>query len=352
MSGIEERYRFVLRLLPASYRQRWEEDMVAAFLESVTPDDPEEAEFVRDYGRPSWPEVFSVVGLALRLRLAHAGAPPRYLVWAQAVRLASLGWVFLNAVAGATILAFHLWLVGALPGVGAPMNGEFLPLRTDHWVTASVVIGLLWVPAYLALLLADRRVGRALVTLAVIADSGLLLASTGRRDPVGGTIFVLLAANALLALSLTAFHRHASRVRPRPWLLALPVGVVLATFLLTTAVPTTAPVAAWWADWPAQCSFVVVAASIVHLCVPRFRRMVPWTLALVILTLAVLILRVVSLPDYRGLVDPVFVTFGLVETGALVAVGVPLFVLAARALRRLPANPADEAWSTSSDRHA
>jgi hypothetical protein len=59
----------------------------------------------------------------------------------------------------------------------------------------------------------------------------------------------------------------------------------------------------------------------------------------VILTLAVLILRVVSLPDYRGLVDPVFVTFGLVETGALVAVGVPLFVLAARALRRLPANP-------------
>jgi hypothetical protein len=190
MSGIEERYRFVLRLLPASYRQRWEEDMVAAFLESVTPDDPEEAEFVRDYGRPSWPEVFSVVGLALRLRLAHAGAPPRYLVWAQAVRLAALGWMFLNAVAGATSLGFHLWLVGAVPGVAAPMNGEFLLLGTDHWVTASVVIGLLWVPAYLALLLADSRVGRALVTLAVIADSGLLLASTGRGDPVGGTIFV------------------------------------------------------------------------------------------------------------------------------------------------------------------
>jgi hypothetical protein len=35
MSRIEERYRFVLRLLPVSYRQRWEEDMVASFLESV-----------------------------------------------------------------------------------------------------------------------------------------------------------------------------------------------------------------------------------------------------------------------------------------------------------------------------
>jgi hypothetical protein len=349
MSGIEERYRFVLRLLPASYRQRWEEDMVAAFLESVTPEDPEEAEFVQDYGRPSWPEVASVVALALRLRLAHAGAPPRYLAWAQAVRLAALGWVFLSAVAGATSLGIHLWLVGAVPGLPAPMNGEFLPLRSDHWVTAVVVIGLLWVPAYVALLLADRRVGRALVLLAVVAESALLLAGTGRRDPVGGTLFVLLAADALLALSLTAFHRHAPRVPPRPWLLALPVGVVLATGLLVSAMPTRS----WWADWPAHCSVVVVVASILHLCVPRFRRLAPWTLALAILTLAVLMLRVVSLRDYRGLVDPAFVTFGLVETGALVAVGVPLVLLAARALRRLPAKPADiAAWSTSSDRPA
>ena len=342
MSGIEERYRFVLRLLPASYRQRWEEDMVAAFLESATPDDPEDAEFVRDYGRPSWPEVASVLALALRLRLAHAGAPPRYLAWAQAVRLAALGWLFLNAVAGATSVGVHLWLVGAVPGLPAPANGEFLPLRSNYWVTAAVVIGLLWVPAYVGLLLADRRVGRALVILAVVADSGLLLARTSRGDPVGGTLFVLLAANALLALSLTAFHRHASRVPPRPWLLALPVGVVAATGVLATAVRTES----WWSDWPAQCSVVVVAASIVHLCVSRFRRAAPWTLALVILTLAVLTLRVVSLLDYRGPMDPAVLTFGLVETGALVAVGVPLVRLAARALRRLPANPADEAaWS-------
>lgn len=35
MSGdLERRYRRVLRLLPGYYRDRWEEDMVAAFLDS------------------------------------------------------------------------------------------------------------------------------------------------------------------------------------------------------------------------------------------------------------------------------------------------------------------------------
>ena len=37
MSGgldLEQRYRRVLRLLPGYYRDKWEEDMVAAFLDS------------------------------------------------------------------------------------------------------------------------------------------------------------------------------------------------------------------------------------------------------------------------------------------------------------------------------
>jgi hypothetical protein len=40
--GLEQRYRRVLRLLPGYYRQRWEEDMVAAFLDSWTSGDPED----------------------------------------------------------------------------------------------------------------------------------------------------------------------------------------------------------------------------------------------------------------------------------------------------------------------
>ncbi|HEX8006413.1 MAG TPA: hypothetical protein VF482_08295, partial [Trebonia sp.] len=91
MSGdLERRYRRALRLLPGYYRQQWEEDMVAAFLDSSLTGDPEEDEFITEYGRPSWPELASVAGLAARLYLGGAGAPRRYFTWGQAMRDAVL----------------------------------------------------------------------------------------------------------------------------------------------------------------------------------------------------------------------------------------------------------------------
>jgi hypothetical protein len=126
VSRIEERYRFVLRLLPASYRQRWEEDMVATFLESVRPADPDEAEFVADYGWPRWSEVASIAALAVRLRLGNPDAPVRYLVWAQAIRLAALTWLLGKAVLATTGLGIHLWLLGRLPGVPVPVRHVYL----------------------------------------------------------------------------------------------------------------------------------------------------------------------------------------------------------------------------------
>jgi hypothetical protein len=64
VTRLEQRYRLVLRLLPAAYRAAWEHEMVATFLESRASDDPETAEFVAGFGRPSWPEVASVAALA------------------------------------------------------------------------------------------------------------------------------------------------------------------------------------------------------------------------------------------------------------------------------------------------
>ena len=40
MSGLERRYRRVLRLLPGWYREQWEQDMVAAFLDGWLTGDP------------------------------------------------------------------------------------------------------------------------------------------------------------------------------------------------------------------------------------------------------------------------------------------------------------------------
>ena len=87
----------MLRLLPGYYRDRWEEDMVAAFLESWLTGDPEEDELSLSSAGPRWPEVASVAGLAARLYLGGAGAPRRYFAWGQAVRRAVLAVMLVHA---------------------------------------------------------------------------------------------------------------------------------------------------------------------------------------------------------------------------------------------------------------
>src|SRR5262249_44066279 len=121
---LERRYRLVLRLLPASYRAMWEEEMVAAFLESMVAADPEDFEFVGEYGSPSRSEVASVVALAvrlrlpeLRLRLGVPGAPPRYAASSAGVRRAALALVLLHASFATVGLGTLLWLRGNVPWV-------------------------------------------------------------------------------------------------------------------------------------------------------------------------------------------------------------------------------------------
>ena len=94
MSGdldLEQRYRRVLRLLPGYYRDKWEEDMVAAFLDTWLTGDPDEDSVTMEFDRPGWREVASVAGLAARLYLGGAVAPRRYFAWGEAVRRAVLG---------------------------------------------------------------------------------------------------------------------------------------------------------------------------------------------------------------------------------------------------------------------
>ncbi len=99
MSGsLERRYRRVVRLLPGWYRVRWEEDMVAAFLDSWLTGDPQTDAWVLEIGKPDRAEIASVVGLAVRLYLGGASAPRRYFAWGQAVRNAVLAVMLLHAV--------------------------------------------------------------------------------------------------------------------------------------------------------------------------------------------------------------------------------------------------------------
>jgi hypothetical protein len=125
MSGdLERRYRHVLRLLPGWYRKQWEQDMVAAFLDSWLTGDPETDEYITKAAGPSWAEVASVAGLAARLYLGGAGTPRRYFAWGQAVRRAVLAIVLMHAVQNLTVLVLLAWsrrLVSWLPAPPASL---------------------------------------------------------------------------------------------------------------------------------------------------------------------------------------------------------------------------------------
>ena len=84
MSGdldLEQRYRRVLRLLPGYYRDKWEEDMVAAFLDTWLTGDPDEDSVTMEFDRPGWREVASAwpawpPGCTWAARSRRAGTSP------------------------------------------------------------------------------------------------------------------------------------------------------------------------------------------------------------------------------------------------------------------------------------
>ena len=89
---LETRYRGVLRLLPAYYRTAREEEMVEVYLWDVDRD-------TQDQSRPTLGEVASVPALAVRSRLATAGAPRPYALLGSVVRHFALVAVLLQAAA-------------------------------------------------------------------------------------------------------------------------------------------------------------------------------------------------------------------------------------------------------------
>jgi hypothetical protein len=344
-SPLEERYRRLLKVLPAGYRATWQEEMVTTFLESMHTDDAEEADYLANYGRPSWPEVASVVSLAVSLRLGivrhrlgGTGAPPRNALWGNAFRLVALIGLLSHATFAITSLAITLWLAGKLPWLPLPTLEYPVIVPADVWQTVSIVVGLVWLPAYLALLLGQRRVSQVLAAMATaaifFADSRLFHLDA----PFALTDVAYHVFGALPLLGLLAFHRDAPPVRARPWLIAVPIAFAAQIGMLSVTMPVD-PEIFPLLDWPATYCLALVTAAMAIL-VRRERSAPSWPLALALLAPAVLVLRTLTLIDILQIAPPAqlpaLLTLGLLEACAVLALGAVMATQAGRALRRMP----------------
>ncbi|MEU4565580.1 hypothetical protein [Micromonospora sp. NPDC023956] len=344
MSRLEERYRRVLRLLPAAYRQRWEDDMVAAFLDSMDTGDPETTGDLLDHGRPTLPEVASIASLAVRLRLGGADAPPRPYAWGEAVRLATLMAVLAHAVMATGGIAVALWSAGRIGWLPTPPPDLALTPSSSTWRAAWDLTGYAWLPAYLALVLGHRRVAQAVALLAVVPPLvTTVVTQTSGAVPLSVSPWAGLLLDVALLLGMAAFPHDGTPVPRRPWLLALPIGI-LAVPIPLFALQATRP-ALRLLDWPGLWCVLVTVALLVHLALrtaDRSARLLPWSLAFTLLTATTLVLRLVTLPDYGAQAQR---TLLLAVAGAQVvvvlAVGVPVARRAVRAVRRLPSLAVD-----------
>ncbi|HEY2640243.1 MAG TPA: hypothetical protein VGI66_10230 [Streptosporangiaceae bacterium] len=348
MSGepaLEQRYRRVLRLLPGWYREQWEQDMVAAFLDSWLTGDAYTDECVLEFCKPAWTEVASVILLAARLYLGGAGVPRRYFAWGQAVRGAVLAVLLFHTVRGLDELRVVFLARGRHAfGIGITPPAAMVRVPGVVWPAAVwYVAGYAWIVVFVVLVLGYYRAARVLAVLAVVPE--LVWLAQGQLagallSPFGSWAHWFLFGPAPV-LAMAAFHRDAPPVARRPWLLALP-----ATYLLV-AVPELAAEAtghqAWVPDLPGLCCVLVTV-----LCLTRAPRALSrrsagtgvWSLTLVLLAAVAVAYRIASLGDYlqgHYLQDPHLINVGLAELLILVAAAALIAPDGARAQTAMPA---------------
>jgi hypothetical protein len=335
MSGhpdLEQRYRRVLRLLPGYYRDTWEEDMVAAFLDSWLTGDPETDEYIMRVARPSLMELASVAGLAARLYLGGAGAPRRYFAWGQAVRGAVLAVLLANALRGLgqlLLLARSHHLIGWLP-----------PAPGGLWPEVSWGVGFGWVVIFVALVLGDHRTARVIGALVVVADLIVVLHAQFQGPLVSPLAtwagWVLIDLTPVLALA--AFHRDAPPRARRPWLLALLTLYLLVSLPLTAADLTGHQ--AWVPDDAGVGCLLVALLCLAQ--TPRAWSQRPgtgvWSLTLLLVAGLAGLNRLTSLADYPH--DPHLIKVGLAELLIMAAAAALVVPDAGRAQTAIPSPPA------------
>lgn len=329
---LETRYRAVLRLLPAYYRRAREDEMIDTYLCDV---DQETA----DQSRPTVGEVASIAALAVRTRLAAAGAPRSYALLGAATRLFVLFAVLLQAASA--VVDRVLALTWASTG-DATRWEIFASGFTGHGLPTGIIavvdwtLPLLWAAGYVALLRDRRRLARAAVLLAALPTAWQLVAplvdESVPPDPAYAATSALLAWLTALALC-AAYHRDAppaSLPAGSPGLLFTACCVVMGASIVLLPVVADSV----WA--PATCFLVGALGWLLW----RARRTDQGTaceaIALAALGLLILAVRVAALYPWLDVPTPdVFLGSVLAQTAALVVLTGALAAVAGRSLRAL-----------------
>ncbi|WP_157518242.1 hypothetical protein [Herbidospora mongoliensis] len=339
MNALENRYRQVLRLLPAGYRAEREDEMVSAFLDGAGSAAADPA------ARPRWPEIISVAALALRIRLGGPGATPRNLAWGRTVRLTALIGLAFQAMMSCVYLAQTLGVYGVLPlpyttgemPIGDPASAERL------WHLTRDLAPVLWIVGYAALVRGRPRVAKVAAALG-LTDS--VVSWTGAPE-ISALTQVLILAVPTLAL-LAGYHRDTKAHRHPVRLAALPLVAGAALFLImmlsTWAMATSNRSPQWpgawawiWSWLPPSglfCLTLLVAGAgyvVAHLAAPRWRSAsVP--LALAILTVPVTLSRLSYLNPGVDQVTETLNAVTLAQSIALLLIGMLLAVIGAKSL--------------------
>ncbi|HEY1626260.1 MAG TPA: hypothetical protein VGG16_20940 [Streptosporangiaceae bacterium] len=343
MSGdlnLEHRYRRVLRLLPAYYRGKWEEDMVAAFLDSWLTGDREDDEAILEFCRPTWQETASVAGLAVRLHLGGAGAPRRYFAWEQAVRNAVLVVVLMHSARSVDAFVRLAW-ARRLFGIPGPPAYIAIAPPGGFWPSAFRVVDYVWIMIFVLLILGHNRTARVFAALAIVPDLVAVVQAqlNGTLQGAFGSWAFWVLLDLAPVLAMAAFYRDAPPAARKPWLLALPAGYLL-VFAPVLAAEVTGNVV-WLPDFAGLCCALVALACLAHTPKAWSRDSTGsgvWSLTLALLAAVTGLFRLASLGDYQH--DPHLMTVSLAELLIVVVAAALVVPDATRAQTAVPAQSA------------
>ncbi|MER7456431.1 hypothetical protein [Micromonospora sp. NPDC126480] len=311
MSGLERRYRRLLRAYPADYRRDRGDEIVGTYLDLAGP----------DKRWPSPADAADLVRGGLRQRMRAAGAVDL----APGVRLAAL-----LALTTAAFLA-GLWMSGELtppPAAwGVPRFGPFASAGVLAWVA--------WVAAALLALVAPGRPTRAAVAVAVLATAAVPVVSSVAGLPRPP----LIALVPQVALGLLAL---AADARP-----ALPARALPAVAAVVGAGTAATQESHWaWYRWTAELvlpaaggTLLGVAALLAAGLAMRRDRSGFWALAALLTPVGLLNVHILAgmVDGLGGAPRPTYPT--MVGTAVVVGLLGPLLLPLAVAVRRRSASP-------------